>query len=92
MTKWFMLATGALLVVSAFPAAAHAQYFPLGNVLNNIGNAANPPPPATRSAPDRSPTAAPHKKGRVTHIIPPQSNKPMGNYPRETSAPSEDND
>lgn len=92
MTKFVIAATAALLAVSAFP--AEAQYFPLGAVLNGIGNAANPPPPETRpvQGQGRPAAAPPQKRGRVTHIIPPQSNKPMGHYPRETSGPSEDND
>ncbi len=91
MKRFLLAATGALLAVSAFP--AQAQYFPLGTVLNSIGSAANPPPPGMRPVQGRPSAAAPpQKRGRVTHIIPPQSNKPMGHHPRETSAPSEDND
>ncbi|MDF2813494.1 MAG: hypothetical protein K0S56_4525 [Microvirga sp.] len=92
MTKPFLLAAAAVLTISA-SAPASAQYFPLGNVLNNLGNAATPSP-EMRPAQGRASTAAPQKRGRPTHIIPPQSTRSAGarSYPRENSAPSEDND
>jgi hypothetical protein len=91
MTKPILLAAAAVLAFSA-SAPASAQYFPLGNVLNSLGNAA-PPPPETRPK-GRAPAMAPQKPGRPTHIIPPQSTRNAGarSYPRENSAPSEDND
>lgn len=92
MTKLILLAAAAVLAISASTPAS-AQYFPLGNVLNNLGNAAAPPP-ETRPAQGKAPATAPQKRGRPTHIIPPQSTRNAGarSYPRENSAPSEDND
>jgi hypothetical protein len=87
-----LLLVGSFLAIAA-TSTASAQYFPLGNVMNSMNNAVSAPP-RQDSRPVRSRPSAtePQKRGRPTHIIPPQSSEPAWNGHRETSAPSEDND
>jgi hypothetical protein len=92
MTSRILLLVGSFLVIAATASTASAQYFPLGNVINAMNNgAAAPPRQDVRPDRRRSPAMGSQKRGRPTHIIPPQSSEPAWNGHRETSAPSEDN-
>ena len=92
MSKHILLIASALALMLATGSSALAQYFPLGSALDAIGNAATPPPPRGNSGERQRPEAADRQKRRPTHIIPPQGAPLVRSYPRENSAPSEDND
>ena len=92
MSKSLLLIASSLTLVLAAGSSASAQYFPLGSALDAIGRSAAPPPPRGNPGERQRAAAADRQKRRPTHIIPPQGAPITRSYPRQNSAPSEDND
>jgi hypothetical protein len=92
MTKLTFIIASSLTFAVAANFGASAQQFPLGSTLQMFNQGASSPPRQAQPQNMNGSASATGQKRRPTHIIPPQSPNKGRYHPRETSAPSEDND